>query len=105
MRTRALASCAGALAAIEGAIAIPSGILQLARRNPVFDIGEAVRGESAKGSLSEILKLPTKELLGVSEDAASALRELGIETIFDLGASNLFATAREILRASEPGSA
>lgn len=69
------------------------------------DISEAVRAHSAGGNLSELLKLSTNALLGVNERASDALAEVGIRSIFDLGASNLFASARTALRAAELGGA
>ncbi|MBL8120164.1 MAG: DUF4056 domain-containing protein, partial [Anaerolineae bacterium] len=43
-------------------------------------------------------------LLGISIEAGKTLQKLGIETIFDLGASHLFGTTREIVEAASPSS-
>ena len=44
-------------------------------------------------SLLEALQLPASALLGVDDDAATALSSVGINSIFDLGTSALFAQA------------
>ncbi len=44
-------------------------------------------------SADEVLQLRVSALLGVSDSAASALGRIGVETIFDLGSSWLFANA------------
>jgi hypothetical protein len=44
---------------------------------------------------------PIKALLGVSDDAANALAQLGIKTIFDLATSRVFGTAYELACAGE----
>lgn len=44
-------------------------------------------------SLDEALQLPASALLGITNSAADALRRTGVETIFDLGSSWLFANA------------
>ncbi|MFG0320173.1 MAG: hypothetical protein ACF8XB_23070, partial [Planctomycetota bacterium JB042] len=54
---------------------------------------------------TEILARPTRDLLGVSEAAARTLADLGIESVFDLGASHLFAAARAVLEFSRAGGA
>jgi Na+-translocating ferredoxin:NAD+ oxidoreductase RnfE subunit len=59
----------------------------------VGDMKEVVRQSSIDVELYHLLKMPPSELLGVSTTAATALNELGIETIFDLSTSNLFASA------------
>jgi hypothetical protein len=53
-----------------------------------------VRSTSEHLDTSELLKQPITELLAVSQEAAGALSPFGIETIFDLGCSRLFADAR-----------
>jgi hypothetical protein len=55
---------------------------------------EFVRSTSAHLDVPELLKQPLTELLAVSPAAAAALAPLGIETVFDLGCSRLFADAR-----------
>ena len=58
------------------------------------DAQEFVRSTSAHMDVSELLKQPLTELLAVGPAAASALAPLGVQTIFDLGCSRLFADAR-----------
>ncbi|MGQ0766284.1 MAG: hypothetical protein ACT4OZ_11520 [Gemmatimonadota bacterium] len=70
---------------------------------PNFD--DIVRTSSASLDLPALLRQPTRSLLGVSEPAAEALAEAGIRTIFDLGASQLFASARAVVAAAQPGGA
>lgn len=53
-------------------------------------------------SLDEVLRLPASALLGVTQSAADALRSIGMETIFDLGSSWLFANASSAI-GSLPG--
>ncbi|MHC2148652.1 hypothetical protein [Pseudomonas sp. 210_17 TE3656] len=55
-----------------------------------------VRSTSAHLDVPALLKQPLTELLAVSPDAATALQSLGIQTIFDLGCSRLFADARVV---------
>lgn len=58
-------------------------------------------GATAAGTAGgELLARPARDLLGVTERAAEILGDLGIRTIFDLGASNLFASARAIVEVS-----
>jgi hypothetical protein len=64
---------------------------------------ESVRASSSELELHELLKKPTTELLGVSAAAAAVLANLGIKTIFDLGTSNLFASARAAMEMSQTG--
>lgn len=66
--------------------------LPMSENGRAGDMKEVVRHSSADIELYELLKKPSSELLGVSTTAATALNELGIETIFDLGTSNLFAS-------------
>jgi hypothetical protein len=61
---------------------------------------DSVRASSATLSLRELLQQPATELLGVDADAATALKAVGIETIFDLGSSMLFAEASAALAAA-----
>ena len=44
-----------------------------------------------------VLTRPATDLLGVSDAAGQALAAVGIDTIFDLAASNLFASARSLV--------
>ncbi|WP_324780828.1 tyrosinase family protein [Thiobacillus sedimenti] len=53
-----------------------------------------VRHDKADLTLPELLKEGTGVLLGVTAAAASALADIGIATVFDLGASWVFANAR-----------
>jgi hypothetical protein len=55
---------------------------------------EFVRSTSAHLDIPELLKQPVTELLAVAPAAATALAPFGINTIFDLGCSRLFADAR-----------
>lgn len=64
---------------------------------------DSVKGSSAELSVAQLLQQPISELLGVSPDATTQLRDLGIETIFDLGSSSLFARAASALAASRTG--
>ncbi len=60
----------------------------------------SVRGRYRDEPLEQLLSLPVTVLLGVSPDSGSLLALVGIETIFDLGASGLFADAEAIERAA-----
>ncbi len=62
-----------------------------------------VRTAASPLESQELLKKPISVLLGVSEAATVALGKLGIRTVFDLGASNLFATARTIVELGQVG--
>ena len=56
--------------------------------------------------LAEVLSKPVTALLGVTTDAAAALADIGVETVFDLALSRVFAAAVELVRAAtDPGSA
>ena len=57
-------------------------------------LAESLRSDVAGLELADALKEPVSKLLGVTEEAETALQALGIATIFDLGAASLFATAR-----------
>ena len=48
----------------------------------------------------QLLKAPVSAILAVSEQATKGLNILGIESIFDLGSSQLFGMARLILNAA-----
>jgi hypothetical protein len=67
------------------------------------ELKELIRSSSATLELNELLKKSPKELLGVSPSAVVSLEELGIKTIFDLGTSNLFASARAAMAMVNPG--
>jgi hypothetical protein len=61
---------------------------------------ESVRSSSANLSLRELLEQPVTELLGVGEEAATALQSIDVQTIFDLGSSATFAQASSALAAA-----
>ncbi|WP_157790211.1 hypothetical protein [Bradyrhizobium japonicum] len=61
---------------------------------------ESVRSSSSNLSLRELLEQPVTELLGVGQDAAAALAGIGVNTIFDLGSSSVFAQASSALAAA-----
>lgn len=60
---------------------------------------DSVRASSSQLSVRELLQQPVSELLGVTQGAATALGSLGIDTIFDLGSSTIFAQASAALAA------
>jgi hypothetical protein len=62
---------------------------------------DLVKTEFASLPVAEMLGKPVTVLLGVSEDAASALRGLDIESVFDLALSHVFAAAVELDDAAE----
>lgn len=66
---------------------------------------EFVRASSANLSAAELLQQPVTELIGVGNDAGTALAAIGIDTIFDLGSSSVFAAASAVLAASRSGDA
>jgi hypothetical protein len=61
---------------------------------------DAVRASSADLSLRQLLEQPVTELLGVGQDAATALQSINVRTIFDLGSSSTFARASSALSAA-----
>src|SRR5687767_9917046 len=67
--------------------------------------GYPVRSQYRSAGASQLLKASTTALLSVSDVAAEFLKELGIETVLDLAGSTLFASARRIVDAAEPGHA
>lgn len=66
-------------------------------------LSESLRSGSAELELSDVLKEPATELLGVSAAAGMALRSIGIFSIFDLGAASVFAAARAAAGAGRSG--
>ena len=66
------------------------------------DTVSGVRSSVAHMQVREILAQPVSVLLGVTSSIADLLKTLGIETVFDLGASALFAQARTAARATDP---
>lgn len=69
------------------------------------DAGDHLKAGFQGLALDEILQKPTSALFGVSDAAATALKRVGVETVFDLGASWLFANAASAmtLDSAEPG--
>jgi hypothetical protein len=62
---------------------------------------DLVKTEFASLPVAEMLGKPVTVLLGVSDDAAAALRGLDIESVFDLALSHVFAAAVELDDAAE----
>lgn len=58
------------------------------------EISHYLENEFIGLSLSEVLLQPTHVLLGIDSDAAETLKVIGIENVFDLGSSWLFANAQ-----------
>jgi hypothetical protein len=55
------------------------------------------RGDVSSLDVNDLLQRPVKDLLGVSDEDAAALKKLGgIETVFDLAASGVFKAAANI---------
>jgi hypothetical protein len=67
------------------------------------DVLRSASGFSGPSQNPDILIRPTRDLLGVSDAAAQALGSVGIHTIFDLGASNLFASSRALVEHAQGG--
>src|SRR5688572_8538587 len=63
----------------------------------------AVRSQYQSHGASRLVADPVDVLLTVSPEAKTLLNQLGISTVFDLGASILFDTARRIVAAAGPG--
>lgn len=63
-------------------------------------LADSVHTTSADLSLGELLRQPVTELLGLSQDAATALKAINVETIFDLGSSAVFAQAASAVAAA-----
>lgn len=66
-----------------------------------MDYSNSLRPAFLASTASQLLKEPVTALLTVSEDAAKALSNIGILSIFDLGSSQLFSAARQIKEASQ----
>jgi hypothetical protein len=69
------------------------------------DVLRSASGYSGASRTPELLIRPTRDLLGVSDAAAQALSTVGIHSIFDLGASNLFASSRALVEYARNGAA
>lgn len=66
-------------------------------------ISDHLRSQYASLDAHEVVRSPVTALLGVSEAAKFALHGVGILTVFDLGASALFANARAAAKAADNG--
>ncbi len=66
-----------------------------------MDYSNSLRPAFLANTASELLKQPLTALLTVSEEAAKALSNIGIKTIFDLGSSQLFSAAMQIKEATK----
>ena len=64
---------------------------------------EYLRSGSTELDLSDILKEPVAQLLGVSAVAGEALGKIGVASIFDLAAASVFAAARAAANAGRSG--
>ena len=62
----------------------------------MIEIRSAVRHAHHTLSRDELVTKPVTVLLGVSDDAANVLKDLGVRTIFDLGISQVFNSARQL---------
>jgi hypothetical protein len=66
---------------------------------------DKLRTEYSSLQIGDALRASPEALLGVGPGAVAALRELGIDSIFDLAASETFHSADRVLRAAnDPGS-
>jgi hypothetical protein len=65
---------------------------------------EDLRNTAIRLDQHDLLRKSTSELLGVSQEMAAVLKKVGIESIFDLGTANLFASARAVVDAGRLGS-
>lgn len=65
------------------------------------DVAEHLKAGHSGLTLDETLQKPVSALLGVSDEAATALRRVGIHSIFDLGSSWLFAHASAAIAARD----
>src|SRR5262249_40137591 len=63
----------------------------------------SLRASERTSAPAALLQEPTSVLLGVSNAAADALKRVGINTVFDLASSELFARARNITLLAEDG--
>ncbi|MFC4335853.1 hypothetical protein [Salininema proteolyticum] len=61
---------------------------------------DSLTSSAADLTLSEVLRRPVDVLLGVGVDAATALADINITSVFDLGSSSLFAQAATAASAS-----
>ena len=67
------------------------------------DLSHYLRSDHAERELQDVLQQPTGVLLGVNTAAANALKDIGIESVFDLGTSWLFANAKAAAEAGRVG--
>lgn len=67
---------------------------------PSVSIAERLKTGFSALAIDEVLQLPASNLMGVSQDAADALKNIGVQTIFDLGSSWLFANALAAIEAA-----
>lgn len=65
------------------------------------DVAEHLKAGHSGLTLDEALQKPVSALLGVSDEAATALQRVGILSIFDLGSSWLFAHASAAIAARD----
>ncbi len=62
---------------------------------------EKLKTEHARLDVREALQASPTVLLGVTQAAAAALKQVEIESVFDLATSRLFANAGQLLRAGQ----
>jgi hypothetical protein len=70
------------------------------------DPADLVTSEFEAVPLGEVLSKPVTALLGVTDDAAAALHDIGVDTVFDLALSKVFSAAVQLAHAAtDAGSA
>ncbi len=69
----------------------------------MIELAQYLRSSHREASLQTVLQLPVTALLGVTEAAREALAGIGIQSIFDLGASSVFAKSGMVAEASKVG--
>jgi hypothetical protein len=69
-----------------------------------LDPTEFLRQDHPDADLHEVLRGPVDALAGVSAEAVAALAQVGVESVFDLATSTLFALAQEAADATETSS-
>ena len=81
-------------------------ISSTARLGQLMPYRDKLRTNHSTLEIGEALRASPEVLLGVGPGATAALADLGIETVFDLAASETFSAADRVLRAAtDPGSA